>query len=118
MNKWFSIIIISAMVISLPHASFAQEENVEYGYGTVVKVDKAKNEIVISEYDYDSDEEVDITYSVHPNVEFENVDLLTEINPGTYVDIRYVVGEGGKRIVKFIDVYKGEPEEIEVESEE
>lgn len=115
MNKWLSVVLMSIMVVALPYATFAQEENVEYGYGTVVKVDKAKNEIVISEYDHAGDEEVDITYSVHPNVEFVNVDLLTEINPGTYVDIGYVVREGGKRIAKFIEVYKEGSEEIEVE---
>lgn len=111
MNKWLSVILMSIMVVSLPYATFAQEEDVEYGYGAVVKVDVSKDEIIIDEYDYDSDTEITTTYSVDPKVKFENVESLKEIAPGTYVDIEYTIGKGGKKIAKFITVYEGESEE-------
>ena len=111
MNKWLSVVLTSIMVVSLSYATFAQEEDVEYGYGTVVKVDVSKNEIVISEYDYDNDTEGTVTYSVNPEVMFENVNSLKEIAPGTYVDIEYTIREGGKKIAKFISVYKAKSEE-------
>ena len=111
MNKWLSVVLMSIMVVALPYATFAQEEDVEYDYGSVVKVDATKNEIVIGEYDYDNDTEITVTYLVDPKANFENVNSLKEIAPGTYVDIEYIIAEGGKKIAKSISVYEGESEE-------
>ena len=112
MNKWLSVVLMSIVVVALPYATFAQEEDVEYDYyATVVKVDVTKNEIVIGEYDYDNDTEVAITYSVDSKTKFENVESLKEIAPGTCVDIEYTIGEGGKKIAKVISAYEGESEE-------
>jgi len=105
MNKWLSVVLMSIMVVALPCATFAQEEYVESEYGTVVKVDVVKNEIVISEYDYENDTEIATTYSVNPETEFENVKSLKELTPGTYVDVTYTTGKDGKKIAKFINTY-------------
>ena len=118
MNKWLLAVLVSIMVVSLPCAAFAQEEDTEYGYGTVVTVDVSKNEIVINEYDYENDKEITITYSIDPEVKFGNVESLKEITPDTYVDIEYTIREDGKKIAKVINTYKTESEEHELGYEE
>lgn len=110
MYRWLFVIILSVMVISLPYTTFAQEEDVEYGYGTVVKVNESKKEIVVSEYDYDNDTEINITYSVDSNAKFANVDSIREIKVGDEISIDYMEDETGKKIAKVISVYKLEPE--------
>lgn len=110
MYRGLFVIILSVMVISLPYATFAQEEDAEYGYGTVVKVNESKKEIVVSEYDYDSDTEINITYSVDPNAKFENVDSMGEIKVGDEIGIDYMEDETGRKIAKVISIYKPEPE--------
>jgi len=91
-------------------APAAPEENMEYGYGTVVSVDDAKKEIVISEYNWETDSEGNVTYSVSGDAKFENVAALKDITAGSYVDIEYLAGEGGKRVAKLISVYEPETE--------
>ncbi|MDD5439392.1 MAG: hypothetical protein PHS37_04320 [Candidatus Omnitrophica bacterium] len=93
-----------------PEAAPATEDNTEYGYGTVVSVDDAKKEIVISEYNWETDAEANVTYSVAPEAKFENVAGLKNITAGSYVDIEYLAGEGGKRVAKLISVYEPETE--------
>lgn len=88
--------------------SAAQEEEIDYSWGTVAGI--SENQIVVTEYDYNKDEEVDITYSIDPNVKFENVDSLENIAVGDSVDIEYVVKDG-KRVAKVIAVEKSSYEE-------
>ena len=110
MHRWLFVIMLSAMVISLPYATLAQEEDAEYGYGTVVKVNESKREIVVSEYDYDNYTEINIAYSIDPNAKLENVDSIGEIKVGDEIGIDYMEDETGKKIAKVISVYKPEPE--------
>ena len=97
--------LIGIIVILLPYGTFADEEDVEYSYGTVIKVDVSKSEITVAEYGYEIDEEIAVTYSVAPDVEFENLNALEEITTGAYIDIEYVIGKDGKKIAKFISVF-------------
>lgn len=113
MKGHLAFALIFVIAIFLPAISFSQEETaeeIEYSYGTVVRVDDAKKAIVIAEYDYDNDEEISVTYSIDPEIKFEEVSSLKEIEPGYYVDIEYVVGKDQKRIAKFISAYKPESE--------
>lgn len=115
MVKLLLVLLVGVMVISLPCATFAEEENAEYGYGTVIEVKKDSNEIIVSEYDWDSDAEAAITYAIHPDAEVENSDSWKNIPNGTYVDIEYVTDEKGKKVAHYIGVYKPEMEDIEEE---
>lgn len=108
MNKWLVVLFMGIMVVFSSYQAFAQEENIQYGYGTVVKVDETTKEIVVSEYDWEGDTETTVTYSIDPNVKLENIASLGEITPDAYVDIEYVVMLDGKKVAKLISVYTPE----------
>ena len=121
MTRYLIFTILAVTLVSFPIASFSQEEMVpmteeaEYGYGTVMEVKEDSNEIVISEYDWESDGEVEIIYSIHADTVVENMDAWQNIPSGTYVDIEYVVDENGKRIANYITAYEQELTEPEME---
>ncbi len=79
-----------------------------YSYGTVRSV--SSGQIVVTEYDYDNDEETDVTYALNQNTAFQNVASLTEIAVGDNVDIVYVA-DNGTKIVQSIAVEKMTPED-------
>ncbi|MBN2145655.1 MAG: hypothetical protein JW774_13650 [Candidatus Aureabacteria bacterium] len=83
------------------------EETTKYSYATVVSV--SADQIVVSEYDYDKDEEVNVTYSVDANVQLKNVDALNKIGAGNYVEIEYEIKDG-KKVAKVISLEKKEEE--------
>ena len=89
-------------------AALAQaEDTTEFSYGTVKSV--SEGQLVVAEYDYDNDKDVDITYSVPANVTLDGVAKLSEIVVGNAVDIDYVVKDGQK-VVSVISVEKGTAE--------
>ena len=115
------ILIFGFAVFAIPGLSIAQEakkdapaapatppaaipeEETEYTYGTVSSV--SADQLVIKEYDYDNDQEVDITYTVGPDAKIQNAASLKDIVAGDSVEIDYVVKDG-KRIVRNISVEK------------
>ena len=70
------------------------EEGTEFSYGTVKSI--SANQIVVSEYDYDTDKDVDVTYMVPAEAKLENVASLQEIAVGDAVDIDFLVKDGQK----------------------
>ena len=79
------------------------EAETEFSYGTVKSI--AAGQLVVSEYDYNSDQDVDVTYSVPANTKFEGVASLTEITAGDAVDIDFLV-QGDQKIASAITVEK------------
>lgn len=112
MGKYLAVLAVGAMLLMLACVSSAQEEEMSYSFGIVGKVDISKNAIVVSEYDWEKEEEtkIDVTYSVAPDAEFENVSSLEGIASGDEISIEYLVDEAGKKIAKFISIYKEESE--------
>ena len=76
-----------------PAAPAAADET-EFSYGTVKSA--GADQLVVSEYDYDSDKDVDVTYSVPAGTKFENVASAQEIKVGDAVDIDFLVKDGQK----------------------
>ena len=72
----------------------AAADETEFSYGTVKSV--TADQIVVSEYDYDTDKDVDVTYSVPAGTKFENVATLAEIKVGDAVDIDFLTKDGQK----------------------
>lgn len=89
-------------------AELEEGEDLEYTFGAVKRV--GGEEIVITEFDYDTGEEKEAVYAVDPKVELSNVQSLKEIAEGDEVDIDYRV-EGGKKIAQVIAVAKPLPVE-------
>lgn len=112
MSRIDILVVVTVVLFSLAAASFAADgtENTEYAYGTVSVVDLSANTIVIKEQNYDDDTETNVTYYFCPETAFENINSSSEIVAGNDVDISYLVKDDGKRVVKFISVYKPELE--------
>ena len=66
----------------------------KYSFGTVESV--APNQIVLKEYDYDKDEEVNVTYEVGADAKFENAGALKDIVKDDEVEIYWKDADGKK----------------------
>ena len=86
-------------------------DETEFSYGTVKSV--TGNQLVVSEYDYDADKDIDVTYTVPPEAKLENVASVQEIAAGDIVDIDFVAKDGQK-VVSLITVEKptGQDEDL------
>lgn len=73
------------------------EEETEFSFGTVKSI--TGDQLVVSEYDYESNADVDVTYQVPAETEFENAASLKEIAVGDSVDIDFLVKDGQKKAV-------------------
>lgn len=78
-----------------------QESDVDYAWGTVVSV--SETQIVIKEYDYESDAETDVVYTIDPAVELENMSSITELKQGDMVSLSYVY-QNGKQVVVSVEL--------------
>ena len=110
MKKYLGVVaVLGFLMCFVSGVSLAQEaEDTEDSWGTVSSL--SSNQLVVSEYDYDSEVEVDVTYAVGPEVEVKNVDSLKNITVGDSVDIEYVI-KYGKKVAKIISVEKSSEEE-------
>ncbi|MBL7157565.1 MAG: hypothetical protein ISS92_05355 [Candidatus Omnitrophica bacterium] len=120
MGKLLIFGLLSVSLFLFPIAGFSQEDipqegDAEYGYGTVVELRENSNELVISEYDWESDEEGEVVYYVDDAVEIENVDSWKELPVGTPIDIEYITGEKDKKVITRINYYDTEAMEPNTE---
>ncbi|MFC1624403.1 hypothetical protein ACFL28_03715 [Candidatus Omnitrophota bacterium] len=97
-------LLIPLMVISLflafSNSSLAEEE-MEYSWGIVSDISFDK--LILSEYDYDTDSELEVSYSIASDIELVNVDSVEEITIGDALEIEYVIA-GNKNMAKVITV--------------
>ncbi len=84
------------------------KETSGFAYGTVSQV--SGDQIVVSEYDYEKDEETDNTYFLSDKIEIKNVASLKDIAVGDNVDIVYTTSDD-KRIAQSISVEKPSSDE-------
>lgn len=85
----------------------AEDANIEYTGGLVISTtDKS---VVISDYDYDKDEEVEMEYVLGPDSKIVNAAGLGEVAKGSWVEISYKA-EGDKRVVTELLLEVAEPE--------
>lgn len=103
----FSAILFAAL---MPAFAIEEAEETEFAYGTVGSIDISSGIIIIKEQDYDTGIERDGTYYLDPDTDFENIGSIDEIVSGNDVDISYIVKEDGRKLIKFISVYKPELE--------
>ena len=91
-------------------------EGAEFSYGTVKSI--SGDQLVVSEYDYENDKDIDVTYSVNAETTYEGVQSLVEIAAGDSVDIDYKI-EGHKKTAVAVAVEKGgEDEELSLTADE
>ena len=107
----FLVIFFTLAAFATPSFSIDETEETEFAYGTVASIDLSAGTIVIKEQDYDTDIEQDVTYYFSPDTDFENINSIDEIAVGNDIDISYLAKDGGKKVIKFISVYRPELEE-------
>ena len=86
--------------VAEPAAAQAEElaaDETEFSFGTVKSI--GDNQLVVSEYDYESNADVDVTYQVPAETAFENVAALKDIAVGDSVDIDFLVEGDQKKAV-------------------
>jgi hypothetical protein len=119
--KQYTIVIIVFMISFLfscfGEATYGQEElteyptdeasyaydAVEYSSGTVQAI--SPTQIMLREYDYETDADADVSYIIDTNVKLENVDSISDIAVGDIADIDYIMRDG-RRVAKHIFVEK------------
>ena len=69
-------------------------------YGTVTEIGDTK--IVLLEYDYDTDQEMQVSYAINPQTTFENVALKSEIVVDDDVESFYTEANGEKTAVNIV----------------
>ena len=80
-------------VVTAPAGQPAEAEP-DYAFGTVKNV--SGDQLVINEFDYDSGEEKEVTYTVDSKTAYDNVASLKEVAVGDEVDIDYHEKDGKK----------------------
>ncbi len=70
-----------------------------YSYGAVLKV--SASEIVLQEYDYDSDVEKEVSYQIDPVVQLNGFKAVSDLAVEDVVEV-YYLEQDGKKIVKII----------------
>ena len=85
-------------------AAGAQDEadtDSDYTFGTVSKI--SKDQVTIKEFDDQSGQEVENTYKIAPDAEWENVKSFEEVKPGDYAEIDYTV-QNNDKVASFISI--------------
>ena len=75
------------------------EETLEYTYGSIVSASPV--EVVINEYNYETDEESNVSYLINPETKFNNIDSAQSLVKDDNVDIYYKV-IGDQRVARMI----------------
>ncbi|HLF18364.1 MAG TPA: DUF5666 domain-containing protein [Candidatus Omnitrophota bacterium] len=70
------------------------EEQWEFTFGKVASV--SNDQITISEYNLESEQEADVTYAVNATTEFVNIEGLSALKPGDDIEIEFKEEEGQK----------------------
>jgi hypothetical protein len=83
------------------------ETEMDYSYGAVTSITAKK--IIIKEYDYENDTEIDIEYLLDPKLELYNIDAIENIDAGDIAVVDFVL-DGDNKIAKILTVEKTEKE--------
>jgi len=78
----------------VPAMAQEAEEQWEFTFGKVVSV--SNDQITISEYNLESEQEVEVTYGVSATTEFINIEGLSGLKPGDDVEIEFKEVDGQK----------------------
>ena len=110
------LFVLGSLICYSSSMVYAQENELDYTYGTVVNITPDK--IIIEEYDYDNEENIETSYSIGANTEIENVQSTEDIEPGDYVDIDYMMKDGARTAITIIVEKEIVEEPVEEEIEE
>lgn len=103
-----TLLVILSVLVFLMCSGFsvcvAQEvEETEFAWGIVASISSDK--ITVKEYDFDSDQETEVTYNIGADVELDNIKSLSDIEIGDSVDIEFM-RESENKVATSISVEK------------
>lgn len=114
MKKYFISIISSFFILSILSVSyiFAQNQNeeIDYSYGKIVNI--ATDKIEVTEYDYDKNEELNVSYGLDKDIEIRNAKSLKDLSVGDNIEIDYII-INNKKTAKVITLEKDSEEELD-----
>ncbi|MBU4313121.1 MAG: hypothetical protein KJ706_10465 [Candidatus Omnitrophica bacterium] len=87
----------------------------DYSWGMAVKV--SAKEITLMEYDYETDQDINVVYRIDPDVELYNIESMEDIAEGDTIEIDYVLDDKDK-IAKVITLVVAAGEETDYLPEE
>ncbi len=95
------------------------QDNTEWVWGEVVSVDAVNNTLIVKYFDYEKEQEKQVTFYSYNKTEFENITSLGDLKPTDSVSIDYFVAEGGKNFIQEISLDKPDSEsDSDTEEEE
>ena len=95
-----------AFAANIP-VSFAQENNNEdkFSFGKVLSVNA--QEVVVKEYDFAKDADVEVTYSITAETELGNVNAVTDLAVNDDIVIDFVEKDGKRLVTTLVKEDKG-----------
>lgn len=90
-------------------------EEMNYSYGKVFRV--SPQEISVTEYDYEKDQEINESYTIDPAIELQNIPSLDRLAAGDEVEI-YYDNKNGKKIALIISRPQVEDDQVENDNDE
>ncbi len=78
----------------------AEPDADNFSFGKVVSV--FETTIVVTEYDFSTDSDIQMTYTITPETEFANTNTLTGLTPGDDVVMDYALANGQRRLVTLV----------------
>jgi len=116
-RKFLILFLLAGLVVlTAAGIGFAQEtdvmdeadapvefEEADFSYGLVNKLEA--NQLILDEFDYDTNQEVSVTYTISADTKLEGAANLSDIAVGDGAEVKYDTKEG-QRIAKSIMVEK------------
>ena len=100
LRKHFYIgVAVIFLMVNAPVIFAEEEPPTEFTYGAVTSI--SGDQISLSEYDYEKDEEFKADYTIDPSIELQNILSLDQLSTGDEVEI-YYDNKDGKKIAKII----------------
>ncbi|MEW5894753.1 MAG: hypothetical protein AB1650_03180 [Candidatus Omnitrophota bacterium] len=106
MRNILKALMFGCLLLSLAASFSLAQEEMDYSWGTVVEISGQR--LVLDEYDYETETNVQVTYEIDSNVEFENIESLEDVQQGNEVEVGFVEHEG-QRIVLSLYLEKDVP---------
>ena len=98
------------------HAAEEDADNLKYTFGTVAKI--SADQVVIMEYNDQSEKEEEVTYKVNAKTQFKNTNALQELIEGDSIEIFYQESKEGKTASQIIKEVAFEDLDIEENADE